>query len=284
MKFDLPLNFTYPRNRLDSILGMMSEVLIVVDVMHIIQHVNPAACRLFGYGAEELVGLSFSELLPEMNADLHDVFKLLLKNDTVQGREIVCRAKNGRIISASLTGSVLRNEDGIIQEFILLLQDVTVRNRMVTALAESEERLRSTLASISDIIFVLNKENVFVEYYSEEMGNGNFPPFHAVIGRTIADIFPEQAARQMELAITEVAANESVKSFDYSLDEDDQSHWFNVRLAARRSDGGEYAGVTAVVSEITDRKRVEQELRSAKDAADAATQAKSDFLANMSHE
>ncbi len=284
MKANLPLKFAYSRNQLEHVIDNMLEVLVVLDGQQIIQQVNPAACRLFGYDSEELVGQSFATLRPDTNSAFHDDFQRLLEDDIVKGQELVCQAKNGRIISASLTGSAVRDETGVVQEFILLLQDVTVRNQMAAALVESEERRRSTLASISDLVFVLNKENIFVEYYLADVADKNVLPFHAVIGRTIGDIFPEQVARQMELAIAEVAAKESVQSFDYALDEGDQSLWFNVRLAVRRDDMGEYAGVTAVVRDITDRKYVEQELRQAKEAAEAATQAKSDFLANMSHE
>jgi PAS domain-containing protein len=139
--------------------------------------------------------------LPDRANSWFDGFEFLPEENLAKGIETACQAKNGRTISAIISGSVIRNETGKVQETILLLQDVTVRNRMIEALAESEERLRSTLASISDLIFVLNRENVFVEYYSTDAADGKFPPFYAVIGRSIADIFSESVVRQMEMAI-----------------------------------------------------------------------------------
>ena len=54
--------------------------------------------------------------------------------------------------------------------------------------------------------------------------------------------------------------------------------------SALRNSKGEVVGAIETIRDISDRKRVEEELRQAKAAAEAATQAKSAFLATMSHE
>lgn len=269
--------------RWQHIANTMAEALLVVNARQVIQQVNSAACRLFGYNRDELVGHSLAILLPDSTHFSHNGFEALLTEGALSGTETVLQAKNGRFLITKLSSSVIRNEFGEVQEFILLLQDVTVRNRTVEALAASEERLRSTLASVSDLIFVLNKDNIFVEYYADA-DDDKFPSFHEVIGQTIDEVFSVPLVRQMKQAIARVAATKSIQSFDCSSGEVDPPLWFNVRLAVRRGEGGEYAGVTAVVRDITAGKRAEQELRRAKEAAETATLIKSEFLANMSHE
>src|SRR6185369_3504718 len=61
-------------------------------------------------------------------------------------------------------------------------------------------------------------------------------------------------------------------------------HEFPVELSITAIPVGDTHLFTAFVRDIADRKRAEEELRSAMEAAEAANRAKSEFLATMSHE
>jgi two-component system sensor histidine kinase/response regulator len=60
--------------------------------------------------------------------------------------------------------------------------------------------------------------------------------------------------------------------------------WVLAQSAPNRPDGDEMTGHVVIFEDITERKRVQETMRMAKEAAEDAARAKSEFLANMSHE
>jgi PAS domain S-box-containing protein len=104
---------------------------------------NPAAERLFGYTAEEVIGRPISILAPpdrenEMPANLERI----RRGEKVDRYETVRRRKDGSLVDVSLTVSPIRDESGRIVGASKIARDITARKR-------AEERQRMLTAELS---------------------------------------------------------------------------------------------------------------------------------------
>jgi signal transduction histidine kinase/DNA-binding NarL/FixJ family response regulator len=81
-----------------------------------------------------------------------------------------------------------------------------------------------------------------------------------------------------------IAGGDMSLSFEMKATDHDEAQYYNVTFSQVLDVSEKFSGMVVVLEEITAQKHVTEELRRARDAADAANRAKSEFLANMSHE
>jgi PAS domain S-box-containing protein len=106
--------------------------------------VNDEFCRILGYEREELMRMSWAEIThpDDLPADLAQFERVLARE--IDGYTLEKRffRKYGRVVDTTISVKCLRRDDGSVDCFFALLQDVTQRKLAERALRESEERLQ----------------------------------------------------------------------------------------------------------------------------------------------
>ena len=106
---------------------------------------NPSFLRMFGYGEEELARKSFAELAHPQ--DLEESWRTL--EDLIQGRrnqadyEKRYLRRNGQVIWVRAAAARLPDPDGRLRYLMVMVEDITERQRAYEALVESEQALRA---------------------------------------------------------------------------------------------------------------------------------------------
>jgi PAS domain S-box-containing protein len=104
---------------------------------------NPAAERLFGYTAEEVIGRPISMLAPpDRENEMPATLERIRRGQKVDRYETVRRRKDGSLVDISLTVSPIRDETGRIVGASKIARDITARKR-------AEERQRLLAAELS---------------------------------------------------------------------------------------------------------------------------------------
>ena len=86
-------------------------------------------------------------------------------------------------------------------------EDVTERTRAEEALRESEERLRSIIASMDDLVFVLDREQRFVAFYQPNRRSTLYATPEEFMGRKLRDVLPTSVVDSSQLAIDAMIAD-----------------------------------------------------------------------------
>ena len=153
---------------LSAIVQSSDDAIVSKDLNSIITSWNPAAERIFGYTAEEMICSSIRTIIPEYRQYEEDeVIARIRAGEAVDHFETIRKRKDGTLIDISLSISPVRDESGTIVGASKIARDITERLRAraveerhrrhatflsrVTATIASSLEPRQILAAIADV-------------------------------------------------------------------------------------------------------------------------------------
>jgi PAS domain S-box-containing protein len=169
-------------------------------------------------------------------------------------------------------------------EVLAMIRNISDRKEAEEALRASEDRFRTLLYSSPDMIYLFDVASNQIVFANRDefcgYGQAEF------INNLLTLIHPEDASRVESYWRQLLIDGNPRESIEYRVrNRQGEWDWLQSReTILSRGEAGGPRQILITLTVITERKRVEQELKEAKRSAEAATRAKSAFLANMSHE
>jgi len=255
---------------------------------------NSGIERLMGYTQEQIQAMGENLFINLIHPDdLQKVFdyqsKILTASDT-DTLEIEYRMKHQNkkwVYLHSIERVFLRNENGSVKQKIGVSNDITSQKQTYDALQNNKEKLikAESIAHMGFIDWDLQNNTIYLSDEAYRI-HGTNPKIgvDSVFELITNSVHPDDrdlVNQELKLAIQ----GEKNYNIDHRiLWKDGSVHWVHAQAELIKNEKGAPIKLLGTITDISDRKKWENELLAAKEKAEESDRLKSAFLANMSHE
>jgi len=249
--------------RLRAVLDSTLNAVVVIDARDQITDWSAGAEAMFGWTREEALGRELAAtIFPAQHRDPH---RRGLERFVTAGEspalnrlvELTALRRDGREFPAELFICPLKSSDAVA--FCGFITDITARKAAEAKLRESQKLLQAIIDNSTTVISAKDLEGRYL------LANRRFSelfhrPLEAVLGKTDDDFFSSdeaQAFREMDARV--LAANQALTEEEAVLHDDGPHTYVSVKAPLRDETGKPYA-VFGVSTDISDRKRAEEQL------------------------
>ncbi len=261
-------------------------------------HANPATARIFGYDSVE----SFMQVPVAdsyQNAEERKMFMAeISEKGSVRNKVLRLHRKDGTRIWASLTATAHFDTKGDIDWIDGIIEDITERKHVEEELNNSQRRLADIIEFLPDATMVMDAEGRITAWNramevmtgvkaADILGKGNYEyaiPFYGERRPILIDLVMKPVEEVVAKYAHLQRHGDTLMGEGHITNLHGGELYFSGHATALRDLSGKIVGAIETVRDVTERKRFEDELARAKDAAESANRAKSAFLAMMSHE
>ncbi|MCI2283879.1 ATP-binding protein [Colwellia sp. MSW7] len=276
--------------RLSAIMETAVDGIITINAKGIIVSVNKMVTILLGWKSEELLGNNVKMIVPMPFQHNHDQYiENYLQTGVAKiigtGREVEAMTKSGEKIPMRLgIGHVEVNDQHM---FVAFISDLRDRFKMESTLRENATRIRSLLTNIPGIAYrcldTPGWPNLFISDEVEKITG--YPTQDFLLPdpkRSLSDfVHPDDFSI---IEATDLRHPDGYQIEFRFIDRYNTVKWMLGYGRATQIENSNNHYLDGFIMDISDRKKMESEMVSAKNKAEKAAETRAAFLANMSHE
>lgn len=266
----------------NQLLHSSIEAIVVVNEDGHIEFVNTQAELLFGYTADEMIGQTIEILMPEAMRKAHKKHRRRFSKaprarPLVAGLNLQGLRKNGETFDAEIALTPIETEGRMLVSSAI--RDISQRET-------SEPFFRNLLESAPDAMIIVDKDGkiTVVNEQAERMFGYKRKK---MVGKTIEFLLaPRLRAKHVEhrnVYVEDPTLRPMGRGLDLHGCRSDGTE-FPVEISLSPVVTGSGSFVSSVIRDVTERKKMEQEIIAARQAAERANKANSAFLAAASHD
>ncbi len=252
-------------------------------------YLSPSTEKLYGYTLIELETLDWIIFVnPDYIETILNAFSELKsgKQKLIKPISVIVRHKNGNEMWVEFSANAIFDEKEVFTGAVGITRDITDQKQAEQALKESEEKFRLIAENIGEVFWLRNAENSKMLYINSA--------YEKVWGRSCERLYQNPQSffdsvfdEDKPLVFAELSKYKEDGIFDleYRITKRcEEIRWVHAKSFSIKNNNDEIIGHVGIAVDITDRKKIEQELITAKEKAEESDRLKSAFLANMSHE
>ena len=251
-------------SRYRSVVENVIEGIISIDEGGTIESFNPAAERIFGYGAEEILGKNVAILMPEEHEGQHQGYLASYLGSGEKkvigiGREVNGLRKDGTVFPMDL--AVGEYVEGERRKFTGVIRDISRRKRAEEALRVSEQSRRSVFEAAGMVIIVLSTENEVLDWNREAERLFGYSREEVLGSNYVERFLPEPVRELVEHEIEQVLAGRPARAYENPIVTREGTErvivWNSDRLTGA---DGDPVGLIACGQDVTEYKHLQGQL------------------------
>jgi len=251
--------------RFRSLVEKATDAIAVLDAAGNTIYYTPSMLRVTGYKPGEWVNRSLSDLLlhPDDLPKLASVLEELLKKPGASVEDFTTRYKHQdgtwHVLEATARNML---HDPKIAGIVANFRDITERVKAEGLLRNSEERFRGLVETSSDWVWEVDRNSRYT-YVSPKVHDVLGYEAHEILGRTPFDFMHQREARRVSKIMKRFAAEHLPFSLleNTATHKDGRSVVLETSAVPIVSSDGDFLGYRGIDRDITERKKVEQELQ-----------------------